>query len=350
VRGEVRKGLFEPGLRWEQERGSLAAAFLRVFLLFVVTIALCSSCSQEGGRGEGEALKQRPPVEVRAEVDRAVATTGDLIRYAISVDSDPAIEPHIPEVGSEIADLTIVDSGQEGPREVDRRRLVERWYQLRADLVGSYIIPPVTVSYTEKGGEERKLKTSQIFVEVKSVMRDGEMAQDIRGIKSPVPIPRDYTFYLTVAGLVVLVSLMAAGALWFYGHRRKGEWAPPPIPSHELALKELDQLKRDDLIAKGIMREYYFRLSEIFRRYLERRYRFPAVERTTDEIAPDLIRLPTCGEETKVNARHLLEHADLVKFARLVPPREDAEREYTCAVEFVRETSETEGSEVQTKQ
>ncbi len=296
-------------------------------------------------------MKQRPPVEVRAEVDRAVATTGDLVRYAISVDSDPAIEPHIPEVGPEIAGLRIVESGQEGPREVDRRRLVERWYQLGADLVGSYIIPPVTVSYTEKGGEERELKTSQIFVEVRSVMRDGEVAQDIRGIKSPVPIPRDYTFYLIVAGLVVLGSLMAGWALWlFYRYRRKGGRTPPPIPAHELALKELGQLKRDELIAKGIMREYYFRLSEIFRRYLERRYRFPAVERTTDEIAPDLMRLPTCCEETKVNARQLLEHADLVKFARLTPPREDAEREYTCAVEFVRETSETEGSEVQTEQ
>jgi len=37
-----------------------------------------------------------PPVEVKAEVDKSTATTGDIIRYTLSSSSDPATRVEIP--------------------------------------------------------------------------------------------------------------------------------------------------------------------------------------------------------------------------------------------------------------
>ena len=143
------------------------------------------------GCGEAAApvdeAEERPPVEVATAVDRAVATTGDLITYRITVDHDPSYEVEIPEPGSEIAGFRIVDIGDEEPREERGRRVRERWYQLRADLVGSYVLPAVEVAFrhVDDGPEEavRTVAASEIFVEVESVLPAGGEVTDIRDIK-----------------------------------------------------------------------------------------------------------------------------------------------------------------------
>ena len=64
------------------------------------------------------------------------ATTGDAIRYTLTAKSEPPIAVTIPEMGSQIAGLRIVDLGETGPLERDGYTIVERWYELKADIVG----------------------------------------------------------------------------------------------------------------------------------------------------------------------------------------------------------------------
>ena len=52
-----------------------------------------------------------------------------------------------PRPAADIAGFRIIDVGSEEPREEGDRRIEERWYKLRADLVGSYVLPPVEVAY-----------------------------------------------------------------------------------------------------------------------------------------------------------------------------------------------------------
>jgi len=55
-------------------------------------------------------------------------------------------------MGSKIAGMRIVDMGQKGPLEKEGRTCEERWYQLKADIIGSYIIPgAVFVAHDGKG-------------------------------------------------------------------------------------------------------------------------------------------------------------------------------------------------------
>ncbi len=313
--------------------------FYPIGMIALVCLVCFSSCNKgmEEPQKEKETL---PPVEVKAEVDNATATTGDSIRYTLTAKSEPQIEVTIPEMGSQIAGLRIVDLGEAGPLERDGYKIVERWYQLKADIIGSYIIPGAVFSYQDAQGKKTELKTAQIFIEVKTVIEDKEAATDIKDIKPLATIPRDYTLIigLSLAGLVLL--LLIGGGIYFYRTRRGKNTAPPLRPAHEVALEEIDQLRKEELIKKGVYQEHYFRLSEIFRRYLERRFRFQAIEQTTEEILPELNNLKGIDEKVKGNAQQFLHHTDLVKFAKHTPDADEVEHENQEAVNFIHTTKE----------
>ena len=307
----------------------------------ICCFAFLISCQHETKEAQ-KSKRTLPPVEARAQVDKATATTGDLIRYTLSASSEPQIKVEIPEMGSQIAGLRIVDIGKEDPIERDGRKIIESWYQLKADLVGSYIIPSAVFSYKDEKGEKKELKTAQIFIEVKSVIEDKSAAKDIRDIKSLVTIKRNYTLLiaLSIAGLLFLSLVI--GGIYFYRTRYRKAKATPPRPAHELALDELDQLQKEGLIARGIYKEHYFKISEIFRRYLEKRFHFQAVEKTTEEILPEIINLKGFDQMVKGSAKTFLYHTDLVKFAKYIPDTEEVDREHQEAVNFINDTKEEE--------
>lgn len=281
-----------------------------------------------------------PPVEVVAQVDKATATTGDRILYTLSASSKPGIVVDIPEMGSQIAGLRIVDMGDEGPMERDGLTIIKKWYQLKADWVGSYIIPGAVFPYTDENGERKELKTAQIFVEVKSVLGDKETANDIRDIKPIAMIKRDYTRLVGYAFATLLLLVLIAVVIYVYRVTFRKAKVQPLRPAHELALDELDRLQKEGLIGKGIYKEHYFKLSEIFRRYLERRFHFQAVEKTTEEILPEIKGLKGFDEHVKRGAEKFLHKTDLVKFARHIPEPYEIDQEYQETVDFINQTKE----------
>jgi len=76
------------------------------------------------------------------------------------------------------------DFGEREPKEIEGRIITERWYKLRADEVSSYILPAMKLTYSLKSNpaETRQIQTPEIFIEVRSVLKEGEM-EDILDIK-----------------------------------------------------------------------------------------------------------------------------------------------------------------------
>jgi hypothetical protein len=97
------------------------------------------------------------------------------------------------------------------------------------------------------------------------------------------------------------------------------------IPAHIQAIKELDILESEKLWQNGKVKEYYSRLTDILRLYLERRFSFPALESTTSEIM-EQIKVILSGSDILLNLRFVLELADLVKFAKNIPLPEENSR------------------------
>ena len=234
----------------------------------------------------------------------------------------------------------MIDLGENGPREIEDRLVLEKWYTLKADLVGSYILPPVTVPY-EYEDKEDVASTAQIFVEVESVLHKDGTSEDIRDIKPLAAIERDLRRLIIISALSGIAAIFVLAGIIVYVRKRKSrERVIPARPAHEIALERLQKLQQKNFIETGNVRFYYFELSEIFREYLENRFSFFAVEQTTEEILQEI------GQETRLEelqrdaARQFLKNTDWVKFAKHNPLAEEIERDYGAAVRFVEQTKE----------
>ena len=93
----------------------------------------------------------------------------------------------------------------------------------------------------------------------------------------------------------------------------------------EIAFERLAFLQHADLPGKEEYKEYYFRLTEIARWYLERMYMVEALEMTTEQFVEAFARreLPESLYDDLVRC---FRHADMVKFARQTPERISAPR------------------------
>ena len=316
-------------------RGRVAAAAAGTVLVLPLLLA-CGAVEEQAGTGE--ALK--PPAELRAAVDRATATTGDLITYEVEVERDPDVNVELADPGVDIAGFRIVDLGRDRPQTLDSGRILERrWFQLRADLVGSYVLPALAATYRGPAGDVGDLETPEIPVEVESVLpADGAEVTDIRDIK---PLRRVETVRLWLLWLGLAAAVLALAAAWWWWRRRRGSGGDVPevprIPPYELAIQELERLRRTDFSNLRELRRYYFAVSAVVRAYVEGRFGMNATDLTTEEILSRmaLIRLDP------VQARRLerfLVATDQVKFAAHLPLTEEIDRTYEQALGFVRAT------------
>ena len=304
----------------------------------VAALLLLAGCAAE--QAQSPPAEPKPPVEARAAVDRAVATTGDLITYRVTVEHDAGYEVEVPEPGAEIAGFRIVDVGREEPKERAGRITVERWYRLRADLVGSYVLPPVTVEYRRTGaageGEAATgtVQTSAIFVEVASVLPEGGDATDIRDIKPLRKSPSRVPWGWIVGGALGLAAIAAAVVLL----RRRHAAVAPPQPPHELAFRALDALRGADFDDPAAVRRFYFAISEVVRAYVEGRFGLNATDLTTEEIVVGLEGLPGLPPDPERELETFLSHTDQVKFAAHRPSEEEIRGTYERALGFVEST------------
>ena len=102
--------------------------------------------------------------------------------------------------------------------------------------------------------------------------------------------------------------------------RRARELAAAPLPPWDEALAALDAMPWQDWLGAGQVKRYYYALSQVLKRYIERRFEFNAVEQTTTEILSSMRarRTPMRDE-----VRRFLLRSDFVKYAKTVPPDEE---------------------------
>ncbi len=289
------------------------------------------------------------PISVEVEVTPMQATVGDLITYSIRVRHDSSIEPSQPQFVPPEGLEAVEQGTRDHPRQKSQAQR-EFWFQLRADRVGSYEFPalsiPFVVSKTDNGSKiiPGQLSSPKSQLEIKSVLHHQGEPTDIRDIKPLENIPRDWLpVILVVLGITLLAAL---GILLFLKRRKKRSIEPKlkqeTLSPQETALRNLDILQNKKLLDKGRVREHYFELSEIFRRYLGDIFNFPALDWTTEEIKHFLTSSPSHYPEVREKIGFILEETDLVKFAKA---QVTGEKNMTQdVINFIQETSVAQNS------
>ena len=112
-------------------------------------------------------------------------------------------------------------------------------------------------------------------------------------------------------------------------------------PLNQPNKQEIKRYKSEKLCENGHEKEYYTRLTEILRVYLDKRFGINAMEMTSTQIMQQI----RSNDDTKTSApvmKQILEMADFVKFAKVRPLPDDNQKAFANAVTFVESTKPVE--------
>ena len=248
--------------------------------------------------------------EARVHVPEGPHHVGDRVEIEIEVPLDGGriqLAPQSDDADEEPGDLVVE------ARLTDELRIV---VTAQAFRVGAHTIPPIPYVRVGPDGTEDPDETPAIELEVESVL-DPEDERVPAGLAPPAEIafPVERLVSL-VAGGLLLLALAIGGLVWLLLRRGSaGPPPPPPVPADGSALAALGALLEGPLLGRGEYLRFHVELAAILKRYLEARYAFPAVERTTTEVDRDLKRLAVDPAASRP-ALDVLGACDAVKFAR----------------------------------
>ena len=136
----------------------------------------------------------------------------------------------------------------------------------------------------------------------------------------------------------LLAGLALVGALLFFLLRKK---RPRPVVTKRAAanasataLRALQELEKSGLAEGGQMGEFFTRVSDILRRYLEARFGIAALEEPTDDMLRDIQKLAALKPHMGVLRQFFL-MADLAKFAKATPTLDEAHNAIGQARAFI---------------
>ena len=157
---------------------------------------------------------------------------------------------------------------------------------------------------------------------------------------------KDYWPWLATGGVVI--ALFFLFRLWKNRKVEEPEKEIPKIPAHLTALTVLNDLLRNERWKEENKKEYYSKLTDTVRLYLEERFDIYAMEQTTREILTDL-KTSDISEADKTYLKKILSQADMVKFAKFSPNDEDGLVSLNQSIEFVERTKKVEEKNQQKK-
>lgn len=278
------------------------------------------------------ALLAQAPVEVSLEARPAKGRIGETVEVVLRVVHGGLDSIEWPKVEEALPGWRVRDR-REGREEKEGRVTESRTLLASPTAAGAFEIPPQVVRF-RRGGVEGFQATEAAKVEVASALREGE--KDLRPPKGPIEVPRPWWPWAVAAA-----SVLVAALLLYRRFRRREEAAAvtaPPLPPHVLALRRLDELSRRTLADPEAVKAFYYDLSMAVREYIEGRFGLRAPERTTEEFLEEASASSAFSVDHRLLLGDFLARCDLVKYAKHLPARGEAESAIAAARRFLGET------------
>jgi hypothetical protein len=196
---------------------------------------------------------------------------------------------------------------------------------------GIYFIPPISFSSNNITDEKN--------ITVRSIILD--KSAQLKDIKIPLEEPigwQDIWPWLLGILIIIFIIYLMKKYVFIKKEIKKNILPLKVIPAHISAMKQLNKLEKDRIWENGDTKDYYSQLSYILRSYLENRFKFIALELTTEEILNNL--KSKVKNKDLNNIKTLLTRADLVKFAKSQPIKSENIESVSEAKLFVEKTKE----------
>jgi hypothetical protein len=262
-------------------------------------------------------------IRVTSRVSSDSMMIGDQVLYTLRVEAADNVDFRLPVIRDTLSrDLEVISPVSADTAVAAGQRTVEHGYIITSFEAGMHVLPSQGVVYLFNGQTDTA-RSMPLMVSVYEPEVDTTKA--IMPIKPPINTPVTFKEVLPWLGIGaggLLLGTMIAALVWIYRQRRRDPEVfsyQPRDPAHVIAFRELDRLKEEKLWERGLVKQYYTRLTEITRAYIERQYGIPAMERTTGEILQAFRRSNLEDGLLEEILEELLQLADLVKFAKEEP-------------------------------
>ncbi|MCK9300114.1 MAG: cell wall anchor protein [Bacteroidales bacterium] len=299
---------------------------IQSFLLFSL-LALPAALGQE--------------VVVEASLDSTLIWIGNPtnLRLSVSAPRDVWVEFPAFEADTIVRGIQVLRKSPVDTVLLDNNRLrLQKNYLLTSFDAELYYIPPIELKVDGASYHSRYLSLKVISFEVDTASTE---LFDIKGIEKPPFVIWDYALPAgyVLGGLLLLL-------LGYYMYRRfhktkqsqEAEADPELLlPPHIAALQALDKIKSEKAWTEGKYKLFYTQVTDVLRKYMERRFDIPAMELSSSEIL-DFFRKNREAQPVYEQLKQLLMLADFVKFAKFNPLESENQQALNHAYGFVEKT------------
>jgi hypothetical protein len=284
-------------------------------------------------------------IRLTLTTDRQTMGLADRLHLTLAVAAPPDIALTFPEALQQLGPFRVHSHRMHGPQVIapDQRHWRQE-YTLEVERVGQLTLPALTVTFLSAGATPgtapQALHTTPVTLTVTSLVPENADLTALKDIAPPIDLPSGgfpAWVWVTVGSLG---SLGVGLGVWWYWRWRRAAASAAPRPAHVLALAALQQLQREDLIARQDIETFYVRLSGILRQYVERRFGLHASEQTTEEFLEALLSRGGLLATHRFLLQTFLEHCDLVKFARHQPTPDVIHGALTSVTRFIEQTAD----------
>ncbi len=235
--------------------------------------------------------------------------------------------------------LELVETGKIDTLAMDGIWKISQDIKLTSFDSGYAAVPPLVLKQSGDSLRSRAVGVAVSFPEVKE-------DRELYDIKEPMEAP--FNWWLIIAVVVAAVLMVVAIVIitkWLKRRKKSAGLSPEQkLSPYEFALLQLSEIKRDELWQNGRVKEYYSRLTDVMRLYMERQLNMPAMESTADEVAAMAYELKI-SKDLKKEVADLLELSVLVKYAKQTPGQKDHEAAFQTVAGFIESTKPREKEE-----
>jgi hypothetical protein len=284
--------------------------------------------------------------KVHIEVDSTQIKIGNQVTATLKVELEPGEQVRFPNIEKFLTDnIEVIGVSEIDTQKINAINILRQTLTLTSFDSGNHIIPALKFISRNATNKIDTFSTREVLLRVDLVEVDTLAA--IKDIKAPVDTPfhnnelwsyLNYLMYLIIFIVVVLIAVQ-------YFKLNKVKPKPevivpvaPEEPADSIAMRELEQLKKkkDWNTIEGV-KDFHEDISLILRKYIQKRFKMPALERTSNEIMNDIKNRPLDKELIK-SLNQILVLSDYVKFAKYKPSVEENEKSLENSFSFIKKT------------
>lgn len=260
-------------------------------------------------------------ISATLKADSSQILIGDHLQIKLVLKYADGLQPALPTFSDTLGNMELLSDSKIDTIINGNFKTLTKTFTVSAYDSGEYYAGPVKIWYKNIDGTADSVFSNQEIILVNTV--DVDTTKPFKAIKAPLDVPYSWREFIPhiIAALILLIAIISGIIFWRKYRKQKPvvvERPKPKDPAHIWARKELKKLEDDKLWQQDDVKQYYSRLTDILRLYLEYRYEWLALESTTEEIEANIDRYHI-KNKARESLLSILRNADLVKFAKMLP-------------------------------